>query len=809
MSLLQRIESSYGTECKESTIEFWRHSIRYEVFNIEKGLLTRCRRQDVLPQHLANINIACTFNNDTNGTKLNKLVYETRRKILNLEIEDRFMSLESLKKLITKKRQFLVERLNSNDLLSVLSTCKIKRKRTRYRTKLRLRKKFDIICERQTTVSERVLDFDHAKWIVNLSNVKLPPRVEKFLSLGPNFGIPYDSETFPVEDIICDIESRIENIETRHHNKLRSDITNIIKNSRFNFKQSREDKFILQLFNETRVFLKKQKENIFVTRADKGSVTVVMNRSDYVGKAMNMLADKDTYEECKKDQTITFQNKFLKLIKSWYKDKHIDEPMKKRLICETGTIPKFYALPKIHKKDIPLRPIISAVTSPSYNLSKYYHKVLSNVTGKKTSHIENSIDFINKIKNITIPDNYKLISFDVTSLFTNIPLDLVSEIIASKWDSIKEFTTLPKDEFLKGLELIFSYSQFSFQGKIFKQTFGTPMGAPLSPVLADLIMETLEEKQLANLDFNLPFFYRYVDDIVSCIPEDRIESTLTLLNSFHPRLQFTTELENNDRLSFLDVLIIRDNNVLHTNWYRKPTWSGRILNYRSHHSESQKIAMVFNLVDKALQLSHEKYHDENLTLVKSTLTNNLYPKKFIERYIKKRLNFYTNNTQKEKPDTENNVYVAIPFVNNADIKLKKTLKKYNVTPIFYNNRKNNVNFSKLKDRDPMPLRSSVVYEIPCKGCEKVYIGQTKQYLKQRHYQHDYNVKLNEKSYTALTKHRVKFDHNFDYEKTKVRHSERFYKKRLIREMINIVKTPNTVNERSDVENLSVTYIGIL
>ena len=80
----------------------------------------------------------------------------------------------------------------------------------------------------------------------------------------------------------------------------------------------------------------------------------------------------------------------------------------------------------------------NAVTSPSYILSKFYHDILKNIVCERESHIINSTDFVNKIKQYKIPENYKLVSFDVKSLFTNIPLKLVISLITKKWDEIKK-----------------------------------------------------------------------------------------------------------------------------------------------------------------------------------------------------------------------------------------------------------------------------------------------------------------------------------------------------------------------------------
>ena len=110
---------------------------------------------------------------------------------------------------------------------------------------------------------------------------------------------------------------------------------------------------------------------------------------------------------------------------------------------------------------------------------------------------------------------------------------------------------------------------------------------------------------------------------------------LDILNSYEQRLQFTHELEIDNEISCLDVLLIRYNDKVKTNWYIKPTFSGRFLNYYSKHPRSQKIAMVYNLVARAINLCNEKFHDGNLDKIKSLFIQNDYPIWFIEKFVSK------------------------------------------------------------------------------------------------------------------------------------------------------------------------------
>ena len=81
-------------------------------------------------------------------------------------------------------------------------------------------------------------------------------------------------------------------------------------------------------------------------------------------------------------------------------------------------------------------------------------------------------------------------------------------------------------------------------------------------------------------------------------------------------------------------MIKNDDGTIDTKWHRKNTFSGRYLKYFSNHPLNQKIGIIKNLVDTAILLSHEKFHEENLETIKNLLMLNNYPKNLINKHIK-------------------------------------------------------------------------------------------------------------------------------------------------------------------------------
>ena len=291
-----------------------------------------------------------------------------------------------------------------------------------------------------------------------------------------------------------------------------------------------------------------------------------MDKNKYIQAATLMLSDKKTYEPLKKDPTNTIHNKVNNAIKLWNDKNYINEITANSLKSSNPLPARFYGLPKIHKLNFPLRPIVSFCGSPTYNLASFYNNIISNNITPPISRIKNSSDFIEKIKNIEVPLNHKIISLDAVSLFTNVQIGIAIKGIKERWLKIQPHAKMPWYQFEKGLRICSSNSSFNFQNTSYKQKSGFPMGSPLSPIAADIVMDDLETKCIASLPLKLLFFFWYVDVIITAVPTDKIDTILNTFNSYNHKIQFTIEEESDGKICFLDVLIIRDEKKIKTNW---------------------------------------------------------------------------------------------------------------------------------------------------------------------------------------------------------------------------------------------------
>ena len=146
---------------------------------------------------------------------------------------------------------------------------------------------------------------------------------------------------------------------------------------------------------------------------------VIQDRQDYVNKS-NQLLSQPVYRAILRDPTNKMKTKLINILQRVKSQTGLDNTTYKAMYPMGCGAPKFYGLPKIHKQDTPLRPIVSRCGSVTYGVAKELTKILKPLVGRSPHYINSTQDFVEQDKNVTLLPGECLSSYDVSALFTSV-----------------------------------------------------------------------------------------------------------------------------------------------------------------------------------------------------------------------------------------------------------------------------------------------------------------------------------------------------------------------------------------------------
>ena len=383
---------------------------------------------------------------------------------------------------------------------------------------------------------------------------------------------------------------------------------------------------------------------------------------------------------------------------------------------------------------------MSAINTPTYKLAKFLVAILKSLTSNEHT-VKDSFAFAEEI--VKQDSECFMGSLDVDSLFTNIPLEETIDICTnSLFENMEKVEGLSKIEFKELLSLATKESYFVFNGQLYKQVDGVAMGSPLGLTLANAFLVHFEKNWFGNCpsDFKPHYYWRYVDDIFVLFTSPRhLETFRNFLNGRHANLSFTIEREKQNRMSFLDIAIIREDKTFITSVYHKPTFSGAYTHFDSFLPSTYKFGNVYTLAYRCFRIcsSWTKLHNE-LVCLKETFLKNGYPEDFINKCFKK----FLDNLHIVKETTltveKKSLVLVLPYVGSISLqtrtKLKKSLKNIlnccKLQIVFKNKTRLGINFH-FKDQIPKDLTSGVIYKFQCGLCNESYYGECIRHLNVR------------------------------------------------------------------------------
>ena len=666
----------------------------------------------------------------------------SERTLLNQEMKKNSRVQHGLKKAFCEVNKFVFEQLTIMDFIHLNKYMLDVNSRLRVMRQKRYMKTVNHLAVKR--YGNR--NIDSVKCITNLSSYVLNDDETFVLSHGLNFYLP--PKSIKTEDILVEFEMFTDQL-LKHQRSVEKPVAkqqvsrckSRLGQLAHGYSTSSIDKadLLAKKFCFNILQSLRRNDRIVITKPDKGNGVVILDAQDYVDKMKVILNDTSKFQLLgpfeSNDNTQSTESKIRKkLVKlSKAKPPQITKAEHEAIRPTGSQMPRMYGLPKIHKKECPVRPILSMCNSPQQKIAQWLAKVLEPVLEKySTNCIPDSFSFAAYMRERALNSSEVLCSFDIRSLFTCVPVDEVIDICSNALFKDGQNTSkLDETNFRELMKMATTSVEFLFNGEVYRQSDGIAMGSPLGPTLANIFVGYHEERLFTSCVRPATYF-RYVDDTFVILNDAADhQSFLNCLNALHPSLEFTTEHEKNGSLPFLDVLVEKDLDRMKfiTSVYRKPTFTGSYVRFESFCHLRRKTALIRTLTYRAHQICSPERLEPELARIKSIFLDNGYPEYLICKVMSSvgmPVHFGPNKRR---------VFLKLPFIGEASYRFESMIKSC-VEECFPTVATNIVFSSKpmfpnmIKDRLPTLSSQKVIYLFTCQ-CNGKYVGKTTQTLRKR------------------------------------------------------------------------------
>ena len=558
----------------------------------------------------------------------------------------------------------------------------------------------------------------------------------------------------------------------------------------------------------------KGNEDIVIKSADKGGLVCILNKTSYMNEAYRQLNNVKYYKRIdtsRRVETIPKINDVLRRLEH----KSIITARQLQYLSATKKDKErhFYMLPKVHKpktkwpqQDMPEgRPIVADCGTESRRVSDYIDYFLKPLANKHASYIKDTYDFINKIQGQKIDNNCLLVTGDITALYTNMNIDRTLTVTEHALTNNPD-PTRPDRELMELLELTMKNNDFTFNKEIFLQIFGTAMGKPYAPSLANIYLIDFDDKAMNNFRIKPKFYFRFLDDIFFIWTGTRAELAEyeIYLNTLIPDIKIGLNISDSE-VNFLDTTVFKHSQndicTLQTKVYFKETDTHQLLHTTSFHPPHTTRGVLKSQVLRFKRLSSFKTDYDQTCF---TLFNSLKKRGYNKRLLRKMKSDIWHYNPREETNTSNKAVLPIiipysPLGTHIVREWKRRISKHdtfseykiiaaytkhkNLTQLLSNNRIPKANriiqsigafkcnsprcqtcqhlamtkyFSSAYTRrnytikDTLDCKSrNIVYLINCKKCKKQYVGETSRQLADRLSNHKSDIKLKKDTPIAL------------------------------------------------------------
>ena len=696
--------------------------------------LRDCKRQGVIPKGLRTKNLLA---NTINSNKAVLLTQAQNRQWLHLTIDTEYRRLYAL----ISNAVFPLNKYE-NEHLEIFST-------QLQRTKA---KKLLSLTHRNNTTVNAPQGFS------NITSHSLSENTTSLLNKGVSYIPPqYSRQQLnkkiieSLSDIeICSSKLAAKNVNRDIIQEFSGGLSNIIKKTKpkTSTKDYREMKKEIESY-----------EDMVIIPTDKSNRLMAIDKKTYEDMLDEATIKSGNFEKVRHVKPITRQQNFNKALFSLISKYRGNQPDSYKffmnLSCSDPAISSPYVLPKDHKEGrLKGRPIIAALDGPATKLAKALSSKLNGLMSEIPAHLNSCDEFVEWISSFRDRNIKGFASLDVTNLYGNIPRTdgdrdhSIYSVLSDFFNQHKHLEPvlrgLETEDFIAIVQLALNNDFVLYKEECYRQINGLSMGNPLAPQLAIIYMNTVESNILNSIRKDI-HWKRYIDDCFVFWEDDiTAEEILETANKVSDNIQFTLEKPKKGKLPFLDCEVSVSNGRFLTKLYSKEIHSGIIFPWDSISPISLKKGILLGELRRAEARSNNANSvRDSICKVKERFRRNGYPENFLRRteweYNRKKMHVTNQTTSKSEY-----IYIKCPYTDEIQKRqcmsvIRRTNLGDKVRLWFDSGKKLKEIFHPPKERLCCPAAcetcklsnkpnlcslKNIIYEIECKLCSQLYIGET-------------------------------------------------------------------------------------
>ena len=338
--------------------------------------------------------------------------------------------------------------------------------------------------------------------------------------------------------------------------------------------------------------------NVIIQRTDKSKVFHLGKQEDYQRKFQEQMAKTAAYQCLDKNdplpELIQRTNNYLLNLRlvHWITQRQYEKLSVKPNEVQLAHL---YYLPKAHKPNTPLRPIIAGIKHPTIKISRYLDTLLRPLFDKMAtkSTVASGTEVLQRLNEWSknnLCSTTILCTIDVTDLYTMIPQAESILSIRKMLDKlqIKQIDGVKPETIIRLSRLVLQNNYFTYNDNYYHQIRGGAMGSPLTLTLANCYMFFFEENIIKQITNSGGLYVRYIDDIFIAInwPIRHLNKQIDQWNN--KDLNIKLNAQTDFTINFLNLYIENNNGQLITKVYHKPSYEPYYLSFNSIHPQHMK-----------------------------------------------------------------------------------------------------------------------------------------------------------------------------------------------------------------------------